>query len=140
MSDVVVTGTVIRFDEVRGYGFAAPDVGGEDVFIHANDLLVDKSQITPGAKIEFIIEQRDRGLKASKVRIAGQPPPVSTSASHRAAIPDEDGLCDILSMPQFNAELTEILLRAAPGMTVEQVRRIRQRLAEFARHHGWIDR
>ena len=29
---IMLTGKVIRFDEVRGYGFIAPDGGGEDVF------------------------------------------------------------------------------------------------------------
>ena len=34
-----MTGKMLRFDEVRGYGFIVPDDGNEDVFVHANDLL-----------------------------------------------------------------------------------------------------
>ena len=39
---MMLTGKVIRFDDVRGYGFIAPDGGGEDVFVHANVLGDDK--------------------------------------------------------------------------------------------------
>ena len=65
---VVLTGKIIRFDPVRGYGFAAPDTGGEDVFVHANDLEVDKELIVPGVAVEFTLGEGERGLKASHVR------------------------------------------------------------------------
>ncbi|WP_345034392.1 cold shock domain-containing protein [Kutzneria kofuensis] len=39
----MATGRVLRFDDVRGFGFIAPDSGSEDVFVHANDLSEDKS-------------------------------------------------------------------------------------------------
>ena len=37
----MLTGKVVHFDDMRGYGFIAPDKGGEDVFVHANVLADD---------------------------------------------------------------------------------------------------
>jgi CspA family cold shock protein len=60
----VSTGTVVSFDRIKGYGFVAPDVGGEDVFIHVNDLNDlhgDKALLGPGCLVEFRLEEGDRG-------------------------------------------------------------------------------
>lgn len=142
----VVTGKVIRFDAVRGYGFVAPDSGGEDVFIHVNDLDVDKHLISTGAVVEFEIEEGDRGPKASHARLLERgvserpsgatyaPAPVSAAVSS-----GEDGDCDILSAKEYRDELTEALLNAAPTMTAEQIVRVRQRLVQLAGSHGWVE-
>ncbi|WP_331477212.1 cold-shock protein [Amycolatopsis sp. CA-230715] len=138
----VVTGKVVRFDEVRGYGFVAPEGGGEDVFMHVNDLEVDKRLIAPGAIVEFAVEDGDRGLKASGVTLVEGAPAraagtVAPRTEHRSEF--DDGLCDVLSVPEFTAELTEALLTAAPTLTGAQIVQVRQRLVSFARGHGWID-
>jgi CspA family cold shock protein len=138
----VETGKVVRFDEFRGYGFVAPDAGGEDVFIHVNDLDFDKRLIEPGALVEFDVEDGDRGPKASRVRILGRPgnqstAPGKTKAFSRAAT--DGGLCDVLSTKEFLDEVTEFLLNASPSVTAEQVLRIREGLLRIADSHGWIE-
>jgi cold shock protein len=138
----VATGKVVRFDEFRGYGFVAPDVGGEDVFIHVNDLDFDKRLIGPGTLVEFDVEESDRGPKASRVRILGHPtsPPAAatvTNVSSRMAT--DNGLCDVLSKKEFFDEVTETLLNASPTVTAEQILRIREGLVRFADSHGWIE-
>ena len=70
---MATTGKILRFDEIRGYGFIAPDDGGEDVFMHANDLRDNKHLFRPGIKVEFEVEDGERGLKAAEVRLAGVP-------------------------------------------------------------------
>ncbi len=65
----MLTGKVIRFDEVRGYGFIAPDGGGEDVFVHANVLGDDKYVFGPGLRVEFEVTDGDRGPKAYSVHL-----------------------------------------------------------------------
>jgi cold shock protein len=50
-------GTVKFFSQAKGYGFIAPDEGGGDVYVHAND--VRKSGLTilsPGQKVTFDVE------------------------------------------------------------------------------------
>ncbi|MBB1245126.1 cold shock domain-containing protein [Streptomyces durbertensis] len=133
----MVKGKVIRFDAVRGYGFVAPDDGGEDVFIHVNDLDVDKHLISTGAIIEFDIEEGDRGPKASRARL------VERGASERPVgggyAGGDEGDCDILTAKEYRDEVTEALLTAAPTMTAEQIVRVRQRLIQLAGNHGWVE-
>jgi cold shock protein len=129
----MVTGKVIRFDEVRGYGFVAPDSGGEDVFIHVNDLTFDKRLIAPGVVVEFDPEDSDRGPKASNVSIVRSTP---ASGGESAA---EDELFDVLSAKEFHEVVTEALLTSAPTMTAEQVLQVRQKLTQIAVRHGWVD-
>jgi CspA family cold shock protein len=133
----VVTGKIVRFDVVRGYGFAAPDSGGEDVFVHVNDLEVDKEQIAPGVAVEFDVEDGDRGLKASRVRVLGQP---GAALPDRPAVRDyDDELGDVLSSKEFVVEVTETLLAAAPTLTADQIVSVRQQLIKLAVAHGWVD-
>ncbi|WP_091517077.1 MULTISPECIES: cold-shock protein [Amycolatopsis] len=123
----MVTGKVVRFDEIRGYGFVAPEGGGEDVFVHVNDLDVDKRLIAPGAVVEFTVEDGERGPKASNVRIV--------RGSSRAAL-DEDYLPPGLD---FREELTEALLSGVPTLTAEQVLRVRKTVLDLVHEHGWLD-
>jgi cold shock CspA family protein len=122
---VVVTGKVVRFDEMRGYGFVAPEGGGEDVFVHVNDLDVDKRLIAPGAIVEFTMEDGERGPKASNVRI------VRNAATGEAGYPGPGF--------DFRQELTEALLTGVPTLTAEQVVRVRKTVLELAQDHGWLD-
>lgn len=133
---MVVVGKVVRFDEFKGYGFVAPDTGGDDVFLHVNDLQFDKRLLGPGALVEFDVEEGDRGLKASHVRMISKGDRPAPRPDPRA---DDDGLCDVLTVKEFLEEVTECLLDAAPAITGEQIVHIRQRLAQVAHTHGWIE-
>ncbi|GHF82321.1 DNA-binding protein [Amycolatopsis bartoniae] len=123
---MVVTGKVVRFDEIRGYGFVAPEGGGEDVFVHVNDLDVDKRLIAPGTVVEFTVEDGERGPKASNVRVV---------RNSRPAL-DDDYLPPGLD---FREELTEALLAGVPTLTAEQVLRVRKAVLDLVHDHGWLD-
>lgn len=142
---VATTGKILRFDEFRGYGFIAPDDGGDDVFMHANDLRDEKYLFRPGARVAFEVEDGDRGLKASDVRIVervtGMPGRPATPAMLARSGPadEDDGLCDVLSIEEFRAELTETLIEAAPSLTAAQIVQVRQRLLDVAKSHNWLE-
>jgi CspA family cold shock protein len=133
------TGKVLRFDDVRGYGFIVPDGGGEDVFVHANELLDEKTAFSPGTPVEFEVTQGDRGLKAFAVRVTGGKRAPAVEAAPASQPEEDDGLCDVLSREEFNQELTEFLLVEAPELTGAQIIQLRRSLLTFAQKHGWAE-
>lgn len=147
---MVTTGKVIRFDEFRGYGFVSQDSGGDDVFLHVNDLDFDKRLVTPGTQLEFVTEEGDRGLKATQVRIVGPaaksgyaPAPAARESYRHEEDGHDDGpgndQVDVLTAKELLGEFTETLLPAAPTLTAEQILSVRRCVVTVARSHGWID-
>jgi CspA family cold shock protein len=61
-------GTVKWFNADKGYGFIAVD-GGRDVFVHFSAIQADGYRsLEEGQRVEFDIEQGDRGPQATMVR------------------------------------------------------------------------
>ncbi|MFF7359482.1 cold shock domain-containing protein [Streptomyces sp. NPDC008125] len=145
----MAAGRVVRFDGMHGYGFIAPEGGGEDVFLHVNDLLIPEGAVRSGLKVEFVIEEGDRGLKASKVRLAPDaeiPPDQATAirtprrTAPGGSVPeDQEPMCDVLSSAEFTREVTELLLTSVPDLTGHQIRTVRAQFAELGNRHGWIE-
>ncbi|WP_432010558.1 cold-shock protein [Streptomyces cucumeris] len=135
---MTTTGKILRFDEFRGYGFIAPDDGGEDVFMHANDLLDEKHLFQPGSKVQFVPEYGDKGPKASEVRIVER---AAGPSVVRPVGPDtgDDTMCDVLSAAEFRAELTEALVEVGGNLTADQIKQVRRRVIELAQAHNWIE-
>ncbi|MCX4390263.1 cold shock domain-containing protein [Micromonospora peucetia] len=157
----MLTGKVVRFDEVRGYGFIAPDDGSDDVFVHANMLDGDKWVLAPGVPVEYDAVETDRGPKAVLVRVigvaagaerhgtAGAAPTRGgvavaggrsrDSAQTTGGAEDEEGLCDVLSERSFCTETTEALVTSVPDLTGAQIVAVRARMLDLARRHGWVE-
>ncbi|CCQ16069.1 Cold-shock DNA-binding domain protein [Rhodococcus sp. AW25M09] len=145
------TGKVIRFDEFKGYGFVAPDEGGEDVFIHVNDLDFDKRLLAPGVRVEYVAVEGDRGLKATQVQIIDGPASTELVTRHKPDVPYrntvpvtehqqfEDVLCDVLSETDFTAELTDALLTSNGSLTATQILDVRSTMLRLAHEHKWIE-
>lgn len=145
----MAAGRVIRFDGMHGYGFIAPEGGGEDVFFHVNDLLIPEATVRSGLMVEFVIENGDRGSMASKVRLAhdaespsGQPTaiPVPRRTTVDAPVPEgQEPTCDVLSSAEFTREVTELLLTSGPELTGRQIHSVRAQLAVLGNRHGWVE-
>ncbi|MFH8440189.1 cold-shock protein [Streptomyces sp. NPDC018026] len=141
----MVAGRVVRFDGTRGYGFIAPEDGGEDVFLHVNDLLVPEEYVRSGVVVEFEVEEGERGLKASNIRLAEgarqQVPRRHPEAAPRTVMADENGhpMCDVLSPEEYRRDVTELLLTASPQLTAEQILAVRGALVKFSESHGWVE-
>ena len=66
----MATGVVVRFDSRRGYGFLAPDDGGEDVFVHQNNINMDGFRfLQVGERVTYELEVGEKGMKAVSVTL-----------------------------------------------------------------------
>jgi cold shock protein len=140
-------GKVIRFDDVRGYGFIAPNGGGEDVFVHVNDLAAC-GRVTVGTRVSFQLAESDRGPKAYDVQLVEDHPRVVTASAvgrngpveqsvTRSEVDEE--LVEILRDQEFLQQVTELLLTTAPQLTGEVVIELRRSFLQFARQNGWVE-
>ena len=152
---VMATGRVIRFDETKGYGFIAPSDGGEDVFVHANELIDRGLRISAGTRVGFRVLEGDRGLKAYDVEVIEEDqPPVSAQATNDPLMPNgthsaepalrgraaaEDELCEVFPEAEFVQQITDLLLVAAPQLTGATIVELRRHLLQFARKNGWVE-
>ncbi|HPU12313.1 MAG TPA: cold-shock protein [Aeromicrobium sp.] len=65
----MATGTVKWFNSEKGFGFIAPDDGGDDLFAHFSEIqgsgykTLDENQ-----KVEFEVAQGQKGLQAANIR------------------------------------------------------------------------
>ena len=69
-SAVGLLGTVNWYEPGKGYGFASPDGGGADVFVHYSE--IDSGgyrSLDEGQHVEFEIGQGNKGPQATGVRV-----------------------------------------------------------------------
>jgi len=62
------TGTVKWFNESKGFGFIAPDQGGDDVFVHFSAIQASGFKtLAEGQKVNYEVQQGPKGLQAANV-------------------------------------------------------------------------
>ena len=132
------TGTVVRFDRVRGYGFIAPDSGGNDIFLHANDLEFEKSLATRHVRVSFDVEDGPRGEFATSVQLV-TPRSGHVERPSPSAGPESDDYFDVLAASELQHVVTEVLLEITPSLTGEQIVRVRASFETLARKYGWVE-
>ncbi|ODT99026.1 MAG: cold-shock protein [Pseudonocardia sp. SCN 72-86] len=83
-SAVGLLGTVTWYEPGKGYGFATPDGGGADVFVHSS-AIVTGGVVTEGQRVAFLIVDGERGPQAGHVI------PLGAGAGSAAADGTADG-------------------------------------------------
>ena len=64
------TGTVKRFNKIKGYGFITPDVGENEVFVHFSAIqLAGYKELKEGQRISYVLAKGERGDYATEVKI-----------------------------------------------------------------------
>jgi len=64
-------GTVKWFNEAKGFGFIAPDDGGEDLFAHFSSIKQDGFKtLAEGQRVKFNVTKGAKGLQASDIEKA----------------------------------------------------------------------
>lgn len=64
------TGTVKRFNRIKGYGFVAVDNSDSEVFVHFSEVQTEGyKELKEGQRIKFILAKGERGEFATKVEI-----------------------------------------------------------------------
>jgi len=64
----VGTGTVKWFNTSKGYGFIAPDDGGQDLFVHHSEIKSEGfASLDEGQKVQFEVGEGKKGPCATNV-------------------------------------------------------------------------
>jgi cold shock protein len=127
-------GRVIRYDGHKGFGFIAPDAGGDDVFFHTSSISAGASNVRQGMVVEFDAYDSEQGRKALTVRVVRE-----TNRSAAPAANSDADLCEVVSSAEFARKVTDVLLAAAPSLTGTQIIEIRDRLSRLASDRRWLD-
>jgi len=67
------SGTVKFFSNQKGYGFIAPDNGGNDLFVHHSEIMMDGYKtLREGQKVKYMAAEGPKGMQATKVEVVGE--------------------------------------------------------------------
>jgi cold shock protein len=69
MKEMSKTGKIKWFNDAKGFGFVTPDDGSKDVFVHFSSIQGEGfKSLAEGDKIEFDVQESEKGPKAANVR------------------------------------------------------------------------
>ena len=114
-----VLGTVAWYEPTKGYGFATPDGGGPEVFVHSS-AIVTGGVVSEGQRVAFLIAQAERGPQAEHVvplgAGAGRPAPVD-GADGTVSWYDEDKGFGFITPDSGGADVFVHVRALAEGVT-----------------------
>lgn len=69
-------GTVVWFNNTRGFGYIAPDEGGKDQFVHWTNISGEPNKfktLVAGQKVSFVVGANNKGPQAEQVVVLETP-------------------------------------------------------------------
>lgn len=64
------TGTVNRFNKIKGYGFITPDGSTAEVFVHFSEVqAAGYKELKVGQRVSYVLGTGERGEFATKVTV-----------------------------------------------------------------------
>jgi len=64
------TGTVNRFNKIKGYGFITADADETEVFVHFSEVeMAGYKELTKGQRIRYELKTGDKGSYATNVQL-----------------------------------------------------------------------
>lgn len=64
------TGTVKRFNKIKGYGFIKPDNSDTEVFVHFSEIQTEGfKELLEGQRVRYELKKGEKGESATKVQI-----------------------------------------------------------------------
>ncbi len=103
-------GTIKSWDDERGFGFIAPDQGGQDIFVHIKSFEGLRERPRAGQRISFQVQLNTQG-KARAINVAfAKPRQNHVSRSLLARL----GITTLLTIPAFGIVLTLGYLMGQP--------------------------
>jgi CspA family cold shock protein len=74
----VMTGTVRKFDDAKGYGFIRADGVPEDIFVYQTAIKMEGYRtLASGDVVQFKVSRSEKGLKAEEVTKVSVTPPAA---------------------------------------------------------------
>jgi len=67
------TGTVLSYCRKRGWGFALPDDGTNDVFLHRSNLPQERKYLNEGDRISYDLGERNGRPLALNISLVAEP-------------------------------------------------------------------
>ncbi len=64
------TGTVIRFNKIKGYGFIQSEIDNQEIFVHFSEVqAAGYKELKVGQRISYTLKQGERGAFATHVQV-----------------------------------------------------------------------
>ncbi len=116
---VGVLGTVAWYEPGKGYGFATPDGGGPEVFVHSS-AIVTGGVVSAGQRVAFLITQAERGPQAEHLVPLGADagrPAMGDGADGTVSWYDEDKGFGFITPDSGGADVFVHVRALAEGLT-----------------------
>ncbi len=64
------TGTVKRFNKIKGYGFLTADADDKEIFIHFSEVqAAGYKELKVGERVSYVLNQGEKGEFATQVQV-----------------------------------------------------------------------